>query len=97
MNETETLNAQLDRAQRWSLIIGVIALAACAFGAFSNWTGFLRAYLIGYLLWLLIALGCFAILMLHHMVGGRWGFIIRRTLEAGSKTFPLLALLFIPC
>jgi len=96
MNETETLNAQLDRAQRWSLIIGVVALAACAFGAFSNWTGFLRAYLIGYLLWLLIALGCFAILMLHHMVGGRWGFIIRRTLEAGSKTFPLLALLFIP-
>lgn len=96
MNETETLNAQLDRAQWWSLIIGVAALAACAFGAFSNWTGFLRAYLIAYLLWLLIALGCFAILMLHHMVGGRWGFIIRRTLEAGSKTFPLLALLFIP-
>lgn len=96
MNETDELKAKLDRVQRWSLIIGILALAACTLGAFSNWTGFLRAYLIAYLLWLLIALGCFAILMLHHMVGGNWGFVIRRTLEAGSKTFPLMAILFIP-
>ena len=96
MNETDTLKPRLDSAQRWFLMVGVIALAACAMGAFSNWTGFLRAYLIAYLLWLLIALGCFAILMLHHMVGGNWGFVIRRTLEAGSRTFPLLALLFVP-
>jgi len=96
MNETDTLKPGLNRAQIWFLIVGVVALAACALGAFSNWTGFLRAYLIAYLLWLLIALGCFAILMLHHMVGGRWGFVIRRTLEAGSRTLPLMALLFIP-
>jgi len=96
MNETDTLRPRLDSAQRWFLMVGVAALAACAFGAYSNWTGFLRAYLMGYLLWLLVALGCFAILMLHHMVGGKWGFVIRRTLEAGSRTFPLLALLFIP-
>lgn len=95
MNE-DTLKPGLDRAQRWFLIIGVAASAACIFGAFSNWTAFLQAYLIGYLFWLLVALGCFAILMLHHLVGGRWGFVIRRTLEAGTRTLPLLALLFIP-
>ncbi len=96
MNETDTLKSGLNRAQLWFLIVGVVALAACAIGAFSNWTGFLRAYLIAYLFWLLIAGGCFGILMLHHLVGGKWGFVIRRTLEAGSRTFPLLALLFIP-
>jgi len=34
--------------------------------------------------------------MLHHLVGGRWGFMIQRLLEAGIQTLPLMALLFIP-
>jgi hypothetical protein len=96
MNETDTLKPQLDRAQGRFLTAGLIALAACAIGAYFNWTAFLRAYLMAYLLWLLVAVGSFAILMLHHMVGGRWGFVIRRSLEAASRTLPLLALLFIP-
>ncbi|HUQ95522.1 MAG TPA: hypothetical protein VM120_27845, partial [Bryobacteraceae bacterium] len=36
------------------------------------------------------------LLMLHHMVGGGWGVAIRRGLEAGTRTFPLLAILFLP-
>ena len=96
MNDIDALKPQLNRLQRWFLLIGVAGLVACAIGARSNWTQFLRSYLLGYIFWLLIALGCFAIVMLHHMVGGKWGFIIRRSLEAGSRTFPLLALLFIP-
>jgi len=72
MNE-DTLKPGLDRAQRWFLIVGVIASVACVFGAFTNWTGFLRGYLVGFLLWLLVALGCLAILCLHHLVGGNGG------------------------
>jgi hypothetical protein len=34
--------------------------------------------------------------MLHHLVGGRWGFMIQRVLEAAIQTLPLMALLFIP-
>jgi hypothetical protein len=34
--------------------------------------------------------------MLHHLVGGGWGFVIRRLLEAGTRTFVVLAALFIP-
>jgi hypothetical protein len=96
MNETDTLKPGLDRAQRWFLIVGVLGLAACAYGASSNWTGFLRAYLIAYLFWLLVGIGSLPILMLHHMVGGKWGYVIRRTLEASTRTIPLLALFFIP-
>jgi hypothetical protein len=57
---------------------------------------FFRSYLIAYLFWLGIALGCLPLLMLHHLVGGTWGFVIRRILEAGTRTLPLMLLLFVP-
>ena len=37
-----------------------------------------------------------AIVALYHLGGGAWGFGIRRPLEAGMMTIPLLALLFVP-
>src|SRR5437016_7632743 len=55
-----------------------------------------RSYLIAYLFWFGIALGCLPLLMLHHVVGGTWGFVIRRILEAGTRTLPLMVVLFIP-
>lgn len=55
-----------------------------------------RSYLIAYLFWFGIALGCLPLLMLHHVVGGAWGFAIRRILEAGTRTLPLMLILFVP-
>ena len=49
-----------------------------------------------YLFWLGVSLGCLAVLMLHHLVGGSWGAMIQRILEAGTRTLPLMAILFIP-
>ena len=57
---------------------------------------FFAAYLVGYLFWLGIALGSMGLTMLHHLVGGSWGLVIRRPLEAGAATVPLFALLFLP-
>ena len=57
---------------------------------------FFRSYLIAYLFWLGVALGCLPVLMLHHLVGGTWGFVIRRILEAGTRTLPLMVVLFVP-
>ncbi len=57
---------------------------------------FFAPYLVGYLFWLGIALGSIGLTMLHHLVGGSWGLVIRRPLEAGAATVPLLALLFLP-
>ena len=56
----------------------------------------LHAYLLAYVYWLMIPLGCMAILMMHHLTGGWWGYPIRRLLEAGSRTLGVMALLFIP-
>jgi hypothetical protein len=40
--------------------------------------------------------GSLALLMLQHLTGGAWGLVIRRVLEASTRTFPLMLLLFIP-
>ena len=57
---------------------------------------FFRAYLAAYLFYLGIALGSMVLLMVYHLTGGSWGFLIRRILEAGMRTLPLLAVLFLP-
>src|SRR5262249_23892298 len=57
---------------------------------------FFRAYLAAYVFYLGLALGSFALLALYHLTGGAWGFLIRRVLEAGMRTLPLLAFLFMP-
>ena len=57
---------------------------------------FLRSYLFAYLYWTGMALGCLAILLLHHVVGGKWGMVIRRMCEAGARTLPYMVVLLIP-
>src|SRR5262249_51633452 len=42
------------------------------------------------------ALGCLALLMINHVTGGMWGVAIRRALEAGARSLPLMGLLFVP-
>jgi len=82
--------------QRRALVVGIAGVAICVLGAFFNSEQFFRSYLLAYVFWVGIALGCFAILMLQHMSGGAWGLVIRRVLESATRTFPLLAVLFIP-
>lgn len=90
------LEHRLSRLQRGTLLAGVLALPIAVAWAFANPTQFFRSYLVAYVFWLGFPLGCLALLMLHHLAGGYWGFVIRRSLEAGSRTFPLMAILFTP-
>lgn len=96
MNQTESLHPQLDRVQRLALGIGVIGLVLAGVGAFFNPQQFFQSYLFAYLFWLGLALGCLAGIMLHHLVVGAWGFVIRRLLETGAMLLPLMALLYVP-
>ena len=43
-----------------------------------------------------MTLGCLALLMLQHLTGGRWALVIRRILEAGTRTLPLMAVAALP-
>jgi hypothetical protein len=96
MNGAATLPSVLAGAQRQSFRIGLAILAICAAGSFLNPAQFLRSYLVAFLFWMGIALGSAAVVMLHHLVGGRWGFVIRRVLEAATGTLPAMALLMLP-
>ena len=82
--------------QQRSLVIGAIAAIASVAGAYLAPGSFYPAYLIGFMFWLGLSLGCMAILMLYHLVGGAWGTVIRRILESGMMTLPLMFFLFIP-
>lgn len=84
------------RLSQRAFFVGLLGLAACAAGYISNAEQFFRSYLIGYLLTLGVALGCLGLLMLQYMTGGHWGILIRRPLEAATRTLPLLAVLFLP-
>src|SRR5581483_1192967 len=86
----------VSRWQNTALVAGLALLAASIIGAFFNPNEFFQSYLLGFLLWLGLALGSMALVMLQYLTGGAWGVVTRRPLESASKTLPLLAVLFIP-
>jgi hypothetical protein len=93
---TAQLDERLGHFQSRSLTVGGVALIASIIGAFFNAQQFFISYLFSYLFWLGLAAGCILVAMIHYLTGGQWGHPVRRFMEAGFTTLPLLALLFIP-
>jgi hypothetical protein len=90
------LTLQLDRLQARGLFAGAFGLILCMC-AWAVWPAdFLPAYLVGFVFWVGIALGSLGLTMLHHLVGGTWGLIVRRPMEAAGMTVLPLAILFVP-
>jgi hypothetical protein len=87
---------ELGRFQRQALVVGVIFGVASAVGAFLDPQQFFQSYLTAWLYWGGLAVGSLAVLMIHHLSGGSWGMVIRRIMEASTRTLPLVALLFVP-
>ncbi|HVR24703.1 MAG TPA: hypothetical protein VMU26_15425 [Candidatus Polarisedimenticolia bacterium] len=79
-----------------SLVIGVVFALISGALALLRPDEFYRAYLLGFMCWLGVALGSMAIVMIRHLTGGGWGTVIRRILGAAMRTLPVLAILFIP-
>ena len=88
--------AEINRLRDLALGIGGIALIVWAVGVYFNPEQGLRSWLLGFIFWGGIALGSLGVLMLQYLTGGAWGIVIRRTLEAATRTLPLIFLLFIP-
>jgi hypothetical protein len=87
---------ELARFQRPALIGGALLVLLCVAAALMGSEHFFRSYLLAFLFWTGIAVGCLAIAMLNHVTGGAWGAVMRRPLESGARTLPLMALLFVP-
>ena len=96
MNGAYSAPPEVGRWQQRALVVGVVFTLLLAVGAFLDRAQFFHSYLVAYLFWTGIALGSLAILLLQHLTGGAWGLVIRRVLEAATRTIPLMAALFIP-
>jgi hypothetical protein len=86
----------LERLERTSLAVGGIFTLALAAGLAIDRAQFFRSYLLGFLFWVGIGVGCLGLAMLNHLTGGLWGLVPRRFHEAAARTLPAMALLFVP-
>jgi hypothetical protein len=86
----------LRRVRLRGLLIGILAGLVCLLAAFSEPVQLLRSYLLAFLYWVSLSLGCLAIVMLSHLSPGGWSVMLRRPLEAGGRTVLTMAVLFVP-
>src|SRR5215471_16312971 len=87
------------KAWRTRLLIvgGAAALISLVFLMTAGGPGhLLRAYLLGYMIAFGFAGGGLCMLMLQYVSGGKWGLLLRRPLEAMTRTLWLVALMLIP-
>jgi len=80
-----------------ALVVGVIFSVIAVILAFLGeaqdhlgWDHFLRAWALGMMVTFGLAVGGLAMLMLQYCSGGKWGLLLRRPLEAMSRTLPLI-------
>jgi hypothetical protein len=93
----ERPEADLSRLSSRSMMFGVLGLVATAAGFFMvDRVQFFQSYLIAYMFWIGLTLGSLGLLMIQYLSGGAWGLVGRRVFEAGTRTLPLMLVLFIP-
>ncbi len=91
--------ADLGRIQGVALGIGFIGVIAWIVSAVVSGDAgkvFFQSYLVAYIFWVGIALGCLGWLLVQYLGGATWGVVIRRPLESAAHTLILMTLLFIP-
>jgi hypothetical protein len=81
-----------------ALIVFAVAAILSVFFGFTHEgrNHLLRAYLMGFMICFSFAGGGLALLMLQYVSGGKWGLLLRRPLEAMSRTVWLVAAMFVP-
>jgi hypothetical protein len=94
---TDTL-ADTARLRRIALVTGVVGVAVCALGLAFEETRVhsLRGWLVAFCFTVGLALGSLVVVMLQYLTGGDWGFLLRRPLEAATRTMPLVTLFYLP-
>jgi hypothetical protein len=87
------VDAWKTRATIVALVFAVIAVGLAFLGQAEDglgWDHFLRAWLLGMVLTFGWSVGGLALLMVQYVSGGKWGLLLRRPLEAMSRTLPVV-------
>lgn len=98
MSETLSRTRHLVPARRIVSIGTVACLVLLVAGSIipSARDQFFGSWLFAWMFWFGLSLGCMGVVMMHHLLGGGWGYLIRRFGEAGALVVPVMAVLFIP-
>lgn len=91
-----TSEAPVIRGKVIALAAGALGVAGCVIGWMTTPRDFFVAYLFAEVFFIGLSLGSLAILMIHHLTAGYWGYGVRRFLEAAVGNLPMLAVLFVP-
>lgn len=83
-------------AARLALMAAGVGAALCLLGWWLADERFYQAYLLALVVVAGLSLGCLAVLMIYHLVGGRWGYVSLRALEAGAWPLMVLPLAALP-
>lgn len=86
----------VSRFQQRALIVGVVFTVIFVAGFFLEPAQFFHSYLFAFSFWAGISVGALLLLMLQHLTGGGWSLVIRRVLEAATRTLPLIVIFFLP-
>jgi hypothetical protein len=86
-----------NRALVAGVLFSVIAVILAFVGQAADpehlgWDHFLRAWMMGLTITWGFAIGGLTLLMVQYCSGGKWGLLLRRPLEAMSRTWPLIVL-----
>jgi hypothetical protein len=80
-----------------------LALVAAGGGAILAYNAYqhapdawLKPYLIGWITWTGISLGCLSLVLLHNLTGGKWGDAVRPVLRGAASSLWLMPVLFVP-
>lgn len=96
MHHTESIFPQRNRYMMGAIAVGVVGLVLSIIGAIFDLEGFFQSYLVAYLYWVGVTVGCFSLMMLMNLLDGALSFSTQRFFAAGARTLPIMALLFVP-
>ncbi len=81
---SQELRQKYSKMSSMAGVIGAIGIVGLVAGAIFDIDSFRQSYMLGYVYWLTITFGMIAWMLLHNMTAGKWGFTIRRMLQAGT-------------
>lgn len=97
MQYAETVYRSSNRTQQILAGVGLVAVVvAIIAGIVGGFDQFMHIYLLAFLFWLDLSLGCLGFMMISQILNAKWTYAMERFVTAGARTMPLLAVLFIP-
>lgn len=92
----EVAGARLSKIASVAPIVAAAGGLLCLLGLFLSPGTWFQSYLFGFMFWFGITVGSTGWLMGHHVTGGGWGYILRRSIEASTRIWPWVLGMWVP-